>query len=218
MIRSHVAYAVTLAAVIGLASEMSAPAADPPQRRPVRYGSVIGLRAEKLAEGVKGSRYLPFLARTPSLFLSADFPAIRVRDRHINSRPENPCRKAVLRSAEPALKVYDEEDHYLLFSQQEAGLGDIGELMSAAARTPRGGEFAVVTAAGLLKRLTIRVAHGPHGGLPFRAGPSVRPPPNGPRGPTSAPTGRPWLAPASTSPRPDSGKDGKKLSGCIYTC
>ena len=29
------------------------------------------------------------------------------------------------------LKVYDEEDHYLLFSQQEAVLGEIMECMTA---------------------------------------------------------------------------------------
>jgi hypothetical protein len=92
----------------------------------------------------------PFLARTPSLVLSADFPATRIQDRQIQEiqDAENPCRK-VVRSAQPAPKVYDDEDHYPLFSQQEAVLGAIGKLMAAAARAPRGGEFAVVTTAGI---------------------------------------------------------------------
>jgi len=38
------------------------------------------------------------------------------------------------------LKVYDDEDHYLLFSQQEAVLGEIGKFMTAATKaSPEGG-------------------------------------------------------------------------------
>jgi hypothetical protein len=64
--------------------------------------------------------------------------------------------------AQPTLKVYDDEEHYLLFSRQEAVLRETGKFRTAAARAPRGGEFAMVTAAGNLKRLAVHVAHGPH--------------------------------------------------------
>jgi L-rhamnose mutarotase len=50
MLRLHKVHAMTIAAVVCLASAAPARSADQPQRRPARYGSVIGLRAEKLEE------------------------------------------------------------------------------------------------------------------------------------------------------------------------
>jgi L-rhamnose mutarotase len=50
MNRSRMISALTIAVVLGWASYMSAHLADPPRHAPARYGSVIGLRAEKLDE------------------------------------------------------------------------------------------------------------------------------------------------------------------------
>jgi L-rhamnose mutarotase len=50
MMHSQFVRVMTIAAVLVLASQVSVRTADEPQRRPARYGSVIGLRAEKLDE------------------------------------------------------------------------------------------------------------------------------------------------------------------------